>query len=441
MKKNNPWRALLILMALPGTAAAGVLDLPTAVETAIENNHVLGAADAELRAAEAAVLEAASSRMPRVELSETFLRTTNPVYVFGNLLGQESFGPENFDPAFLNEPDALNNWNTKLTVTQPVWTGGRIRGGIDASRLARETARAARERTRQEVVHRVIETYTGAVLANHHLQVAREALETTRAHVKIVSDMFEAGLVVESDLLQARVRESEIEEMVIRAGSAVEIARAALNLAMGRDLDVPIELPETLEPRPEGDQTLESLVEQAVASRPDLEAAESRARTAERMIRIQKAGYLPEVGLVGSYEANAEDFVGGDGTNWSVMAAARFTVFDGRATRARVRQARERHDGARRMNEFLRHAVGLEVRQAWYEVQAARKRLEQTVRAVEMSGESLRIVEDRYREGLVTLVELLEAENALTRARTREVAARRDLLTGQATLDLAVGRL
>jgi outer membrane protein len=124
-----------------------------------------------------------------------------------------------------------------------------------------------------------------------------------------------------------------------------------------------------------------------------------------------------------------------------VVVAARFTAFDGNGTRARIRAARERHNQARLMNEFLARSVGLEVRRVFHDLQAANKRLEQTVRAVEMSRESLRIVTDRYREGLTTLVELLEAETALTHARSREVAARRDMLLGEASLDLAVGRL
>jgi outer membrane protein TolC len=150
---------------------------------------------------------------------------------------------------------------------------------------------------------------------------------------------------------------------------------------------------------------------------------------------------MPEIGLAGAYEANAEDFFGTDGTNWSVMVAARFTAFDGKGRSARLRHARHEERRASSMREMLSQSVGLEVRKAYYNLQAASKRLEQATRAVEMSKESLRIVTDRYKEGLTTVVELLDAETALTRARTREVGARRDMLLGRASLDLAVGRL
>ncbi len=92
-------------------------------------------------------------------------------------------------------------------------------------------------------------------------------------------------------------------------------------------------------------------------------------------------------------------------------------------------------------SRLLGQSVELEVRTAFHDLRGARKRLEQAGLAVELAGTSLGMVEDRYREGLTTLVELMEAETALTSARTREVQARRDLLLADATLKLAIGRL
>ena len=79
--------------------------------------------------------------------------------------------------------------------------------------------------------------------------------------------------------------------------------------------------------------------------------------------------------------------------------------------------------------------------QAFHDLRASRKRLEQATQATELAAESLRTVRDRYGEGLTTFVELLDVETALTRARTRTIAARRDVLLSKANLDLAVGRL
>ena len=137
---------------------------------------------------------------------------------------------------------------------------------------------------------------------------------------------------------------------------------------------------------------------------------------------------------------NHPDYPGASGTNWTLSAMARWNVFDGTETGARIAAARGRHSEALRRRDLLADAIGLEVRQAWHELQAADQRVQEATLAVSMAESSLGTVEDRYREGLVTLVHLLDAQTALTRARVRDVAARRDVLLARTALDLAVGR-
>lgn len=420
---------------------ADLLTLEEAVRLAEEQNHRLQASAAGVRVAEAQVEEARSARLPRAEIQETFQRTTNPVFVFGNLLSQEAFAEPDFAIDSLNEPDALGNFNTRLSASVPLWTGGRISGRVDAAERARAAESASHERTRQEVVEEVVDAWTGAVLAGRHLEVAREALETARSHVELARSLREAGLVVESDLLQARVRESEVEEMVVRAESAVAVSRAALNLLLGRDLETPLRLPEDVDDTELPTTDLDELVSAARAERPDLQAADRRVEAARAMVDAARGEYFPEIGVAGMYEANARDFIGADGTNWTFTVNARLTLFDGGGRAARLRQAEQKVAQAERGHRLLNDGVALQVRQAWHELQAAARRMQLARRAVDLSRESLRIVEDRYREGLAILPELLDAQTAVTRARTREVSARRDLRLGRARLDLAVGSL
>jgi outer membrane protein TolC len=244
----GPARPAVAADPAPGAALpAPPLTLDEAGATALEQNPLLRAADAGVGAAEAQLDEARSYRLPRTQLSEFASRSTNPVMVFSDLLTQERFGPANFDPAFLNEPPPTNNWNTKLAVMQPIWTGGKIAGGVAAAEMGAAAAAADRDSARQQVSEKVIEAYSGAVLAESYRRVAGEALETARAHVKLVKDMVETGMVVRSDLLQAEVKELEAKDMLIRAESQAAVARAGLNMAMGRPLGTPATLPETVD--------------------------------------------------------------------------------------------------------------------------------------------------------------------------------------------------
>jgi outer membrane protein TolC len=450
---NVSWVSAVVVLGLAGASGASpgdatvhvdpgpLLTLDEALRIALSDNERLGAASAAREAAEADVGAAKSGRLPRLDFDETFSWTTNPTLVFSNLLGQENFTAADFALDNLNTPDPLTNWNSVLSFSYPIYTGGQVAGGLDAARAGLDAADAGLERTRQEVARDVVDAFSAAVLARAHLDVARESLETARANVAMVTDLRDAGLVVESDLLQARVREIEVEEMVIRAEAGVEVARAAVNLQLGRDLDTPFSLDPTLEADDGPERPLKELVAEAIANRPDLRAADARVRAASESGRTARSGTKPEVGFQGRFEANDEDFIGAQGTNWSVLVAAKIPIYQGKQSRARVARAEARTREAQRMRDLLRQSIDLETRRAFYDVRASRKSLEQSRRAVDLARESLRSVQDRYREGLTTLVELLDAETALTRSRTREIATLRELIVSQANLELAVGRL
>jgi outer membrane protein TolC len=425
--------------AADAQSAGQVLTLDQAIALALEQNHQLGVADAVITQAEARADEARAGKYPHVELWETFMRTTNPVYVFGNKLGQASFTMEDFQLDALNNPDPYNNWNTKFSVTQPVWTGGRISRHIEAAEHGQQAAESRKERARQAVIHQVVEAYTGAVVADRHLFVAQESLSTAQAHVALVETMRSAGLVVESDVLQARLRESEIEEMVIRAQTAISIAHAAVNMTMGRDLDTPFSLPETIDVPEVPEDDLQELIVEALASRPDLSSARSQLAAAGKMSDAARAEIWPMIGFSGSFEMNDKDFIGAEGTNWTLVGALQWSIFDG-ARSAKVRQRTAEQLQAERSIKLLEQSISMQVREAYLERGAAEQRLDQARRSMDLAEESIRIVENRYREGLTTLIELLDAQTALTQSRTRAISAGRDLLLSQATLDLAVGR-
>lgn len=423
-----------------------VLTLNEAVEIALARNPALAADEAAARAAEETVRESEAARWPTVEVTTDATRTTNPVAVFGQLLTQEEFGQENFAVDSLNDPDPLNNVRGVLSVSQPLWAGGRIRAGIDGAARQAEAADHRRARSRQELIFRVTERHTGAVVAGQAVRVRREALEVARENVKLTRDLYEAGLVVESDLLQARVRESEAEATLADAERGAQVARAALNLELGRALDTPVRVPETLEtPEPldengDGSADLAALVAEAAERRPDLAAARARVAAARAGLERAEGGRMPEIGWSGAFEADSEQPFDDPGSNWTVGVGLRWTAFDGHATGARIGRARAELDRAERMAEQAERGTALEVESALRELETARLRWREARRSVELAARSATIVRDRYKEGLTTVVELLQAQTLSTGSRVRELRARRDLAVARAGLQLAVGR-
>ena len=418
------------------------LDLQTALSLALSGNHELRLEDARVAAATAAEAEAQVGYRPQIFFDELVSRTTQPGMVFGQLLGQERFTAADFDVDFLNEPDPLTNFTSRLTVQQSLWAGGRTRSAAHFARSNRLAVALDRDHNRQEISHQVVEAYSGALLARNREDVARAAVDTALEHVRLASDLGAAGLVVSSDVLLAKVRVSEVDEMLVTARGESDVARAQLNLVMGRDQGTPLVLSSAPLSGPDAqvmEEDVDSLVAEAWERRRDLQAAGQRVEASDWEDRRARSGYRPQVGLLGSLEANDEDLFGVGGTNWTVMASLRWSLYDGGATRARLRVARELGVQARVQEDLLREQIALQVRLAVSRLAAARQKKTLSQGAVEMAGESLRILADRYAEGLVPLVELLEAEDALTRARFREAAARREMFVADSLVRLAVG--
>lgn len=443
----GPSSALLLLAlcfltsGARGTEASQPLTLASAIAIAEAHNRELALADAGSAIAAAAVDAALAARRPRVGLGLGVQRSDHPVLVFGNLLSQERFSAENFALERLNRPAPLEDWTSNLTASQTLWAGGQLKHDLAAALKRREATSATRERARQQVTKQVIERYTAAVLAGHQLAVAVEAVATAAAHRQLAADLYQGGLVVESDLLLAQVRESEIQELLIRADSHVAISCAALNLVLGRALDTPLTLPDDLSLEEVDELELQILTERARQQRPDLRAAESLGAAATSQVAASRAAWRPRVGLEASYQAHAENFFGRDGDSTTVAVGLRLPLFDGGRSRAQTAQAEARAAEAAAQTALLQDNLALEVHQTFHELRAAHQRLNQAAKGVELARRGLEIVEDRYREGLVTLPELLEAQSARTAARLRQVAARRDILLAKANLDLATGAL
>ena len=194
-----------------------VLTLDEAIETAVAHNLSLSAADSRLDVAAAEVDMARAGWLPRVRAEAGVQETDNPTLVFSHKLAQGAFDQADFAVDSLNQPDPYTNWQGRLTLEQPLWTGGRLKHGIAAAEAGFGAAEAGREATRQRVVYAAIDAWTGAVVAREHVKVADSSLKTAEANLRIVRDLREAGLVVASDPMQAEVRVAEVREMLALA--------------------------------------------------------------------------------------------------------------------------------------------------------------------------------------------------------------------------------
>ena len=432
---------LLLVAAVAMNAYAGEpLSLDQAVETALKNHPNLKAADSQVEGAQANVLRSKSGFLPKVTLSETWSKTDNPLMVLGTKLNQESVKPADFNPVVMNDPDSISNYNTRLSVIQPVFNGGKEYLGVKQARLASEAAAQDRARTRQETVFSVVKAYYGLLLAKEYDKVAKQSLETSSANVRLAEARYKAGAVLQSDLLRAKVQYAEVKEMSTRSENSVKLAEANLNFAMGVAQDAQYAVEGSLSSQ-DVKEGLDGMISGAFSLRPDLSSLGLSRKNAEAGISQARTDYIPSLNFMGQVDWNSDRIAGNDAKSWAVMAVLQWNIFDGMVTTSRVREATANAGRMRAMEEQMRSGVQLQVRQAYYNVQASLERIAATSSSVQEAEEGFRIVQKRYEAGMTTLVDVLGAENALIRARTGALQALYDNNVAAAELKLATGTL
>lgn len=425
--------------AFAQTAASDNLTLPLAVEIALKTNPMVRATAAGREIADARLSEARASRWPVVQVSQSVTTGNNPVYVFGSLLEQGRFTAQNLDLPSLNNPASLSNLRTSLNFRTPIYDQRQSRTRIAQAQLQQKRVDTSNEQVQQQLRFEVLRTYYAILLAKAKKEVAAEAVKMAAADVKRSRDRVTAGVAVTSDLLSSEVQLAEFQQQQIQADGEIIIAVAALNTALGLPVNTPQNVGGPLLEKNFNLAEQEELMQAALQHRPDFARAGLTLREREQQSFGAKGELLPRVEVFTSVGVSARSLISGS-TDYLVGASVSFNLFDG-GRKARLSQARAAETVATMEQEHLANQIRLEIVRARQQFIIAREKLTVMQRVISQATEALRIVQDRYYEGLTTITEVLRAETALTQARTNVLAARYDHYIGYATVLLATGQL
>ncbi len=455
---RDPAAAVLLALALlagPAARAASAADTPPEAlgtirgdtlfvaldmvrAAALAHNDMLAASGALADAAAGDALGAWRGFLPQVQAGEFFLRSDDPLNMFGFKLNKRIVEAQNFDPAFLNDPPIEENNITRLLLRQPLFNGGM---GLYGKRAADAMAQAAayeHRRAAQTVEFQAVQTYEGLVLARAFTAVMENAVAAAEGHARQARSMVAAEMATEADALQAEVYLSGLKQRLIEtrhltllAGENIELltgARTELTLAAA---DPPRDPGQTSLPEP-GDDAL-------LAARFDVLAHQRRAEAASRMVGVARGALLPHVNLSLERDWYGESLFSDDATSWTLGVYATWDLFAGLEEWGRLKKARAERRAADHMYDFQLRRAALEATQARLELEAAAEKVAVARDAVAAARESLRIVTSQYREGLASMVDLLDVQAAATAAEGNFVQAMHDYNVGLARLTYAGG--
>jgi outer membrane protein len=415
------------------------LSLRGAVERALRHNPMMLAAAAGREAAAAQSSEARAGRLPSLQFSETFINGNNPVYVFGSLLEQGRFGPQNFEPDALNHPGSLSNFRSSLNLRVPVFNRFQVAAGIDGARIGEDQAEARSDWVRQRIRLQVVQTYFGLLVAEMRREVASEAVRAAEEDVESIRARVEEGVAVTSDLLAMEVQLAEFRQQFVQAEGDERTALAALNTVLALPIDTPHKLADGLEDRRFQVADQPQLVETALVNRPDYRDAVREVDAVDTRVRTARGQRWPDLNLFAELGHSGRHWAEGSG-DFAVGARLNFDIVDF-ARPARVRRAVAASEGAGAERERIANQIRFEVVEAYQSYLSSRERLRLAAAAVAQAEEALRIVQDRHEVGLTTVTEVLRAQTARLRARLNVLGAQYDHYVSFGRVLLSTGAL
>lgn len=433
--------AVGLLVAVSGWPAGAQSATPLSLAEALARGRTGGrgtvAAEARQRAAEAKSKLALSYRLPQLRLSEQWIRTDSPADAFGLLLNQERFSFSDFVAGDPNAPDSLSTAITRIEVEVPLWTGGEISTRIAQAHLAADAAAETTRRAGDQAAFDAAEAWIRLAQAREAVALFEKSRATVAAHVALARDYAAQGMLVRSDLLRAEVELARIDDLLTEARGNARIAEANLGFRLGEPLATSYVLAPLGDPPPLERERASWLA--AADGRSDLASARTLLAAGELEAQALRGGLWPRIGLFARHDLVDDKPFGGHGDSTTIAAMATLDLFDGGGKRAAIAAAKAEAEAGRADVERFGEGVQLAARQAYEAAAVALERRATAAAALSAADEAVRIVEERFRAGVVKTTEVLDAATARREAEMRELVARADAWLAHIHLALVAG--
>ncbi len=425
------------------TFAAEPLSIATAVKKALEYSPYIQGMTAGENVAREKIGEARAMKSPKISIGVSDSRLDSPMLAFGSKLNQGRIGPSDFDFSNLNDPGYVNNFQAGVQLSVPLYLGGMDKNAVAAAKKGVESAGQDTAKAREEVIFRTIETYLNVVLARESVKVAEKACEASLETVRNSQDALDAQRAVESDLLMARVHNSQNEETLLRMRNRHSLALDGMATIMGipSAADFDFIMPFLTQECSACVEEPAKLHKRALNQRPDYLKLDKQVQAVSYVEKMSRGAVRPRVILGASAENNREDPARGGHGNSMVFARVDWNVGDGGEARHKASGAKWQQIQLKKMTAALSDQIHLEIRDAITNINNSLERIKVSKEAVEQGKESLRILRDRYNAELAIMGDVLRAETSLLDHQMNHLKALYDHSISKAKLKLALGEL
>lgn len=421
--------ALTLLCSQSVFAATLELDLDETIQRALLTNPNVKIAEYNRKAAKADYSAAKSARGISISLNHDSSRGGYSDNQYDKLTG-----------AYLGKQIG-NTHSNSITASLPLFTGGELQGQIGQAKANYRSMLSAEEQAYIEMKETATNGYFGMLDAGNMKTLCQESVDRLQAHLDNVIAQYNVGIVARADVLRSEVELANAKQDYISAANSYDVAEATLNNIIGTPLDTTLILKDSLQYVPY-DNDMAYCLAYSKDHRPELKQAEYAIDAAEAALVVARSGHMPKVSAVaGNYWGGTDEsnWPGDDNDHWSVGVTASMNIFDSGVTWSKIHAAQENLAKAKESQRQIQDAVELEVRTDYLGMREAEKRISTTQVAVAQAEEDYHIAVVRYQAGVGTNIDVMDAQVALTEAKTNYVKALYDYNTSKAALNTSMG--
>lgn len=440
------------------------ISLQEAVDIALKNNPLILQTQEKIKEAKAQILQAKAGKNPYVDfniLSTKYQQNLSSDWQFPeSIIIPQLKGEGNINiygvvmpvsitipPTNISLPQPVNryfssdvNYDTRLTLKQAIYTGGKLEGVIHQAKIQEEISKLEEEKTKREIILQVKKAYYNFLKAKKLLYLVEESVSYSEKHLSDAELRFKLGKVAEFDVIRAKIKLKEKDMEKAGGENALLLAMTIFNNILGVEGDI-------YEPKEEENLTeekyqnldLQSLIQIAVEEREEIKQINKSKEIAKIQEKIAKANKRPNVGVAGNYNYTGDDFPPKN-KNWNISLGCNINLYDSQDTKAKITQARANFSQVENSKKNIKRHLELEVKTAYYKLKDAEEKIKVLKENIDAAKQALSIANVRYNAGLATSLEVLDSQLVLVKIEGNYIQTIYDLKIAKAELERAVGK-
>lgn len=469
----------LIVMALIGTMCVGAqVSLDSCRNMALRNNKQIRIADEQIRKAGYEKKQATAAYLPSLDFTGMYMYNSKELSIFDSdqLLPTKTFNPQTgtydfnlvVDPSTgvpIKTPDGSyipsqvalipksamtydihNVFGGAVTITQPVWMGGKIAAMNKLTRYAETIAKNLRDQKAQDVIYSVDAAYWQVVSLRAKYDLAVSYVDLLDTLSRNVTAMKEAGFATKADVLNVAVQLNSANVDLTKVENGLSLSRMALCQVCGLPVDQPIVLVDEGSVIDDASMApADYNINDVYSRRNDLQALDLSIKAYEQKANVARSAMMPNVAIVGSYSFTNPNMFNGfkkefDGM-FSVGAMVTIPIWHWGGNYNKYRAAKSETLVKRLELEEALEKVELQARQASYKTTEAIKNYGTATSNIEKAEENLRQAQAGYREGVLSVDDVMKAQTAWLKAHSERIDAAIDVKLCNVYLAKVLGTL